>query len=92
MARNPREFEDLLKLPPEERLRLANWLIDSATNGEASGSGSDSPRTVPDEDSCYGTTKKSNSTFTQERLQLFAQRGGRRDALPTRIPLVASRS
>jgi hypothetical protein len=39
MARNPREFEDLLKLPPEERLRLANWLIDSATNGERGGSG-----------------------------------------------------
>ena len=50
MARNPREFEDLLKLPPEERLRLANWLIDSATNGKRGGSGSDSPRTVPDED------------------------------------------
>lgn len=32
MARNPREFEELLKLPPEERLRLANWLIDSATS------------------------------------------------------------
>jgi hypothetical protein len=32
MARNPQEFGDLLKLPPEERLRLANWLIDSATN------------------------------------------------------------
>jgi hypothetical protein len=31
MAGNPREFEELLKLPPEERLRLANWLIDSAT-------------------------------------------------------------
>jgi hypothetical protein len=43
MARNPREFEDLLKLPPEERLRLANWLIDSATNGSRGGSGSDSP-------------------------------------------------
>jgi hypothetical protein len=50
MARNPREFEDLLKLPPEERLRLANWLIDSATNGKQGASGSDSPRTVPDED------------------------------------------
>ena len=50
MARNPREFEDLLKLPPEERLRLANWLIDSATNGKRGGSDSDSPRTVPDED------------------------------------------
>jgi hypothetical protein len=50
MARNPREFEDLLKLPPEERLRLANWLIDSATNSERAGSSSDSPRTVPDED------------------------------------------
>ncbi len=50
MARNPREFEDLLKLPPEERLRLANWLIDSAANGKRGESGSDSPRTVPDED------------------------------------------
>jgi hypothetical protein len=50
MARNPREFEDLLKLPPEERLRLANWLIDSATNSKQGGSDSDSPRTVPDED------------------------------------------
>jgi hypothetical protein len=47
MARNPREFDDLLKLPPEERLRLANWLIDSATNSKRGGSGSDSPRTVP---------------------------------------------
>lgn len=47
MARNPREFEDLLKLPPEERLRLANWLIDSATNGKG-GSGSDSPRIASD--------------------------------------------
>jgi hypothetical protein len=50
MARNPREFEDLLKLPPEERLRLANWLIDSAANSKRGGSGSDSPRTVPDQD------------------------------------------
>ncbi len=50
MARNPREFEELLKLPPEERLRLANWLIDSAANSKRGGSGSDSPRTVPDED------------------------------------------
>jgi len=50
MARNPREFEDLLKLPPEERLRLAHWLIDSATNSELGGSGSDLPLTVPDED------------------------------------------
>ena len=49
MARNPREFEDLLKLPPEERLRLANWLIDSAANSKG-GSGSDSPRAVPDAD------------------------------------------
>ena len=40
MAKNPREFEDLLQLPPEERLRLANWLIDSATSGEHGGSGS----------------------------------------------------
>ena len=50
MARNRREFEDLLKLPPEERLRLANWLIDSAANSKRGGSGSDSPRTIPDED------------------------------------------
>ena len=50
MARNPREFEDLLKLPPDERLRLANWLIDSAANSKRDGSGSDSPRTVPDQD------------------------------------------
>ena len=50
MARNPREFEELLKLPPEERLRLANWLIDSATNSQRGGSGSDSPRTVADDD------------------------------------------
>ena len=50
MARNPREFEDLLELPPEERLRLANWLIDSATSGEPGGSSSGSPRIVPDED------------------------------------------
>jgi hypothetical protein len=50
MARNPREFDDLLKLPPEERLRLANWLIDSAANSKRGGSGSDSPRIVPDED------------------------------------------
>lgn len=48
MARNPREFEDLLKLPPEERLRLASWLIHSAT--KSSGTGSDSPRAVPNED------------------------------------------
>jgi len=41
MAKNPREFEDLLKLPPEERLRLANWLIDSATNDVHGGAGSD---------------------------------------------------
>lgn len=46
MARNPREFDDLLKLPPDERLRLANWLIDSATNGRL---GTDSPHTIPDE-------------------------------------------
>ena len=50
MARNPPEFEDLLKLPPEERLRLANWLIDSATNSKRGRSGSDLPRTIPDED------------------------------------------
>ena len=50
MARNPQEFEDLLKLPPEERLRLANWLIDSANNSKRGGSGPDSPRTVSDED------------------------------------------
>jgi hypothetical protein len=50
MAGNPREFDDLLKLPPEERLRLANWLIDSATNGEPGGSGSDSRRPVSNED------------------------------------------
>jgi hypothetical protein len=50
MARNPREFDDLLKLPPEERLRLANWLIDSATNSKRGGSGSDSLRTVPEGD------------------------------------------
>ena len=50
MARNTREFEGLLKLPPEERLRLANWLIDSATKSKQAGSGSDLPRTVPDED------------------------------------------
>jgi hypothetical protein len=45
MAKNPREFEQLLKLPPEERLRLANWLIDSANNGEPASSGSDLPST-----------------------------------------------
>lgn len=45
MARNPREFDDLLKLPPEERLRLANWLIDSATKGGRGGS--DSPHKAP---------------------------------------------
>lgn len=45
MARNPREFEELLKLPPEERLRLANWLIDSAT--APGGSSADSRRPVP---------------------------------------------
>jgi hypothetical protein len=50
MARNPREFADLLKLPPEERLRLANWLIDSATNSKRGGSDSDSRRATPDED------------------------------------------
>lgn len=50
MARNPSEFEDLLKLPPEERLRLANWLIDSATNRKRGGLDSDSPRTVPEDD------------------------------------------
>jgi hypothetical protein len=49
MARNPREFEDLLKLSPEERMRLANWLIDSAANSKLGGSGSDSPSVVPDE-------------------------------------------
>jgi hypothetical protein len=49
MVRNLREFEDLLKLPPEDRLRLANWLIDSATNSKPGGSTSDSRRTVPDE-------------------------------------------
>ncbi len=50
MARNPREFEELLKLPPEERLRLANWLIDSAANSKRGGSGSDSSSTVPEKD------------------------------------------
>lgn len=50
MARNPQEFEDLLKLPPEERLRLANWLIDSATNGETGGSDSDASHKTPDAD------------------------------------------
>lgn len=50
MARNPREFDELLKLPPEERLRLANWLIDSATNGGRDGAGSDSPPKTPDAD------------------------------------------
>lgn len=54
MARNPREFEDLLKLPPEERLRLANWLIDSATNSKRGGSGPDSPRAAPDENGSRG--------------------------------------
>ena len=48
MARNPREFEGLLKLPPEERLRLANLLIDSAANSEQGGSDSDSRPSVPD--------------------------------------------
>ena len=50
MARNPREFEELLKLPPEERLRLANWLIDSAGNSKRGGSDSDSRPSVPEKD------------------------------------------
>ena len=66
MARNPREFEDLLKLPPEERLRLANWLIDSATNSTRSGSGSDSPRTVPDADSSRAWAVLRSMTGTLE--------------------------
>lgn len=45
MARNTREFEDLLKLPADERLRLANWLIDSAVTENKPGA-SDSERTT----------------------------------------------
>ena len=50
MARNPREFEELLKLPAEERLRLANLLIDSAANSKRGGSDSDSRPSVPAKD------------------------------------------
>lgn len=96
MARNPGEFEDLLKLPPEERLRLANWLIDSATNGERAGSGSDSPRTVPDEDgsrawavlrSMTGTrggqpTGRKNSITICTRLLNAARAGNERRETP----------
>jgi hypothetical protein len=66
MARKSREFEDLLKLPPEERLRLANWLIDSATNGDRGGSGSGSPRTVPEEDSSRAWAVLRSMTGTLE--------------------------
>ena len=66
MARNPREFEDLLKLPPEERLRLANWLIDSATNGQRSESSSGSPRTLPDKDNSRAWAVPRSMTGTLE--------------------------
>ena len=66
MARNPREFEDLLKLPPEERLRLANWLIDSATNGQRSGSSPNTRRTVPDEDGSRAWAVLKSMTGTLE--------------------------
>lgn len=33
MMNDPEQLKDLLKLPAEERLRLARWLIDSAIQG-----------------------------------------------------------
>ncbi len=66
MARNPREFEDLLKLPPEERMRLANWLIDSAANSEPGGLGSDSRRAAPNEDSSRAWAVLRSMTGTLE--------------------------
>jgi hypothetical protein len=64
MARSPREFEELLKLPPEERLRLANWLIDSATESERGETASDSPRVVQDEDgSAWAVLKSMTGTL-----------------------------
>ena len=66
MARNPQEFEDLLKLPPEERLRLANWLIDSATDGQQGGLGPDSPRTVPGENGARAWALLRSMTGTLE--------------------------
>ena len=73
MARNPREFEYLLKLPAEERLRLANWLIDSAANSRRGGSGSDSPRTVPDEDGSRAWAVLRSMTGTLEGPADWAQ-------------------
>jgi hypothetical protein len=66
MARNPREFEDLLKLPPEERLRLANWLIDSATKSKRGGSDSDSSRAAPDENGSRAWSVLRSMTGTLE--------------------------
>lgn len=37
MARSPRDLDDLFKVPPQERLRLANSSIDK-TNAERDGS------------------------------------------------------
>ena len=36
MMNDPEQLKDLLKLPAEERLRLARWLIDSAIQGVGS--------------------------------------------------------
>ncbi len=33
MMNDPQQLQNLLKLPAEERLRLARWLIDSAVPG-----------------------------------------------------------
>lgn len=73
MARSPREFEDLLKLPPEERLRLANWLIDSAATSKRGGSGSDSPRTIPDEDGSRAWAVLRSMTGTLEGTADWSQ-------------------
>jgi hypothetical protein len=73
MARNPREFDDLLKLPPEERLRLANWLIDSATNSKRGGSSSDSPRNVPLESNSGAWAVLRSITGTLERPSDWSQ-------------------
>jgi hypothetical protein len=64
MVRNTQEFEELLKLPPAERLRLANWLIDSATKSkrDAAGSGSE----APDEEGSRAWTVLRSMTGTME--------------------------
>lgn len=41
MASNQQQFDELLKLPPEERLRLARLLIDSTTGTKRTSSAAD---------------------------------------------------